>query len=103
MLNADMRNLAILLLLSVGLSGCIYTHTWHFQDSDNYPWPCEQKDKAGVSCFETELKLQYERHFFTGKAGFEYYCMNPLEALVQCPFVLLTELPFRRMWEKKYV
>ena len=98
-----MKTIIVTILLAMILSGCVYSHTWHYQymDADNRCY--KLINDGGDWCFETELNLEYERHLFTDKAGFTYLRMNTMEALVQLPCVLLTELPFRWMWEKKYV
>lgn len=97
-----MKLLIIVFVLPMVLSGCLYSHTKHYQctDSDNRPYRLIDND--GTWCFETRLSLEYERHFFTKKAGFGYCCMNPIEMLIQIPCIILTELPFRWMWEKEY-
>ena len=89
-------------LLPMIISGCVYTHTWHHQSVD-ITGLYRLVDSGGETCLETELDLEYERHLFTDKAGFTYCRMNPIEALIQIPCIILTELPFRWMWEKEYV
>lgn len=102
-LESKMRKALVIILLPLILCGCVYSHTWHHVDTDNNR--CYRLvDDGGNWYFETEMSLEYERHLFTEKSGFGYYCeMNMLEALVQFPCVLLTELPFRWLWEKDYV
>ena len=104
-----MKYSCFLVGLSMVLSGCVYSHTWHRQYSeylfqhDGVFRHYRLFDKEDTWRIETDVNLEYERHLFTDKAGFGYYCMNPIEGLLQLPCALLTELPFRWMWEKRYV
>lgn len=97
-----MKNAITITLVAMILNGCVYSHTRHYQ-YENRNRCYKLIDDDGDWYFETEMKLEYERHLFTDEAGYGYYCLNPVAALVQIPCVLLTELPFRWMWEKEYV